>query len=258
MVKDNLEDGMNNNEVKTFINWGSENEKILKGWADRAQCFSIMHDRAYKRYYGLNAWFSIPVIIITTITGTGNFAQSSIHDSWKNKFIICIGTANLISAIIVSIAQFLRVAQESEAHLRSHIDWDKFSRKVRIELSKIREERLDCNTFISTCQQEYDKLIAGSPNIPTDIGNWFKKFISKDGKLDRPCGCQLCIYHCFCFPFGVECCDSPFYCCECFNKKQLTDNNLDIEIPEIVDGVKTIRINSSDEINEYDIYNPGV
>jgi hypothetical protein len=40
----------------------------LKKWADKGQCYKAMHERSYKRYWCLNAWFNIPVIIISTIT----------------------------------------------------------------------------------------------------------------------------------------------------------------------------------------------
>jgi len=245
---------MNNDESKEEIKtiaWGDENELILKSWADEAQCFSLMHDRAHKRFYGLNAWLSIPVIIISTITGTGNFAQSSITKESRKYFIMAIGAANLISAIIVSIAQFLRVAQESEANLRSHIDWDKYARKIKIELSKIRDDRIDCNTFITTCQEDYDRLIAGSPNIPTDVIRWFKNEIKNSDEESDITGCQLCVYQCCCFPCGLECFNKKY----CSKEKKIDKNKYsDIEIPKIVDGLKTISINSSNGLNEYDIY----
>lgn len=235
------------------IKWGPENEKILKCWSDHGQCYQIMHDRAYKRYYSLNVWFSIPVIIISTITGTGNFAQSTIKEEMRANFILAIGAANLISAIIISIGQFLRVAQESEAHLRSRFDWDKYSRKIKIELSKVRDDRLDCNTFLTSCQEEYDKLTGGSPNIPTDVIRWFKELIqnSSQNNID---GCHLCIYECFCFPFGIECCNKTCTNTECENEGVKKYKNLDI--PEIVGGIKPTNINTNNgnEDNEFSVY----
>ena len=44
--------------------WKDEQERILKKWADKALCFKMMHERAYRRFWCLNAWYSIPVIII--------------------------------------------------------------------------------------------------------------------------------------------------------------------------------------------------
>jgi len=36
--------------------WKEEQEKILKKWSDKALCFKMMHERAHKRYWCLNAW----------------------------------------------------------------------------------------------------------------------------------------------------------------------------------------------------------
>ena len=66
-------------QKETKIKWRIENEKILKSWCDKSICYQIMHDRAHKRYWCLNAWFAIPVIIISTITGTGNMSQGSLE-----------------------------------------------------------------------------------------------------------------------------------------------------------------------------------
>lgn len=242
------------------IEWRGDNEKILKSWADKAQCYQIMHDRAHKRYWCLNAWFSIPVIIFSTVTGTGNFAQDSVSDSWKYQLIYIIGTLNLVSAIITTISQFLGVAQKSESHRLASILWDKFCRKIRIELSKVRKERVPCNVFLTTCQQEYDRLIETSPSMPTDIVRWFKKLVNGKSEDDVG-GCKLCIYECFCFPFGIECCNSSKCCCTnpCTSKKDCgRDNDLvGLDMPEIVGKLKETQINTEDEgnkQNEYEIY----
>jgi hypothetical protein len=252
-------DDSNNSQVSKKVNWQEDNERILKTWADKAQCFQVMHNRAHKRYWSLNAWFSIPVIIFSTITGTANFAQESVDSSWKNHLIIGIGTLNLVSAIITTISQFLGVAQKSEGHRLACVHWDKFARKVKIELSKIRGDRLACNEFLDTCQQDYDRLIETSPDIPTDIIRWFRSVIKK-GDIDLDVsGIQLCIYECCCFPCGTDCCNKKSKCCMGKKSDECHNNDYsEIELPEIVGSLKPTRINKTDNDtndNEYSIYN---
>jgi hypothetical protein len=251
------------NETKKKIEWREQNEQILKGWADKAQCYQMLHDRAHKRYWCLNAWFAIPVIIFSTITGTGNFAQENIDPSWKAQFIFIIGSINIFSAIITTIGQFIGVAQKSEGHKLASIHWDKFSRRIKIELSKVRTERVDCNNFMETCQLEFDRLIETSPNIPSDVIRWFRKLI-KEGDIDNVGGCQLCVYEYCCFPFGMECCNNKINCCclscfPCMNKDNSDKQSraiTGIEMPEIVGTIQPTKINTSntDNDNEYDIY----
>ena len=54
--------------------WKLEEEQIIKQWADKALCYQWMHSRCREIYQRKNAWYTIPVIIISTITGTANFA----------------------------------------------------------------------------------------------------------------------------------------------------------------------------------------
>jgi hypothetical protein len=243
---------------KKKVNWQDDNERILKTWADKAQCFQVMHNRAHKRYWCLNAWFSIPVIIFSTVTGTANFAQGSVAESWKNHLIIGIGTLNLVSAIITTVAQFLGVAQKSEGHRLACVHWDKFARKVKIELSKIRPDRVACNEFLDTCQQDYDRLIETSPDIPTDIIRWFRSVIKK-GNIDLEVdGIKLCIYECCCFPCGTDCCNKKTSCLGTNDDICHNNDYSGIELPEIIGSLKPTRINkTSNETNdnEYSIYN---
>ena len=90
--------------VEASYPWKSEQENILKKWADKGQCFKAMHERAYKRFWCLNAWFTIPTIILSTITGTGNFAQNLFGD-WAQYAVLIIGGMNLFSAIIVKTVE---------------------------------------------------------------------------------------------------------------------------------------------------------
>ncbi len=247
-------------EVRKRREWREQNEKILKGWADKAQCYQMLHDRSHKRYWCLNAWFSIPVIIIGTITGTANFAQQNVPEYMRANFLFGVGALNLLMAIISAIAQFINVAQQSEQHKIASFHWDKFSRRIKIELSKVRRERTECNNFMETCQQEFDRLIEASPNIPSDIIRWFKKIII-NGDDEELGGCQLCIYEFCCFPFGMECCNEKYRCCFPCCQKTKGDNNrhalTGIEMPEIVGRIKPTIINTSttENDNEYDIYN---
>lgn len=60
--------------------WKREEENLLKQWADKAQCYQWMHSRSHDIYSRKNALFTIPVIIISTITRTANFAQERFED----------------------------------------------------------------------------------------------------------------------------------------------------------------------------------
>ena len=230
--------------VEKDYSWKKEQEQILKKWADKSLCFKMMHERAYKKYWCLNAWFNIPVIIISTITGTGNFASGSFGSS-SQYITFIIGGFNLFAGILATVATYTGVAQKLEAHRFSSIAWDKFSRKVQIELAKARSDRTKAKDFIKQSAEEYDRLIEMSPILPNDIIRWFTNMI-ETGALDEELGecCTFC-FECFCFPCGCSFCKC--YCCEGKNSNIEEDLKIKkqwslIELPEIIGRIKPTEI----------------
>ena len=229
--------------------WKNEQEQILKKWGDKSLCFKMMHERAYKKYWCLNAWFNIPVIIISTITGTGNFASASFGASTQYITFI-IGGFNLFAGILATIATYTGVAQKLEAHRFSSVAWDKFSRKVQIELAKSRLDRATAKDFIKQAAEEYDRLIEMSPILPNDIIRWFTNMI-ETGAFDEELGeCSTFCFECFCFPCGCSFCKCP--CCDVEDKNQETDEKVKaqwalIELPEVIGRIKPTEIAQEEE-----------
>ena len=60
-----------------FAKWTKEQESLLAEWAEKSSCYRWLHGRAEKKYRRSNYAFTIPVIIMSTLTGTANFAMDS-------------------------------------------------------------------------------------------------------------------------------------------------------------------------------------
>ena len=57
--------------------WSDETELLLKEWSEKASCFRWLHSRCEKKYRFRYYCFSIPVIILSTLSGTANFGMDS-------------------------------------------------------------------------------------------------------------------------------------------------------------------------------------
>ena len=163
--------------------WNDTEVKLLKKWGEQAASYRVLHNRAYRKYKYLTALFTIPVIIISTITGTANFSQGTIIQIYPNFELylpLVIGALNLISGIITTIGQFLRVSELNEANRNASISYGKFARNISTELSLPPNERsYNGIDFIQICRNEMDRLIEQSPEISMKIINKFehnKKF----------------------------------------------------------------------------------
>jgi hypothetical protein len=189
MLKENsLEEDKIKEEIK--IEWTKEHEDILIDWGDKAMCYRWLHSKSNEDYSIQNTWFTIPVIIMSTITGTANFAQDQFPVSIRSYAPMLIGSVNIFAGIITTIQQFLKIGELNEAHRVSAISWDKFYRKIKVEISKSPIERQNVTDFIKLCSEEYDRLIETSPPIKQNILNKFSETF--EGKIKKRSFYKLC------------------------------------------------------------------
>lgn len=166
--------------------WKKEEEELLREWADKAQCYQWLHLQAHDKYRKKNTWFTIPVIILSTITGTANFAQDRFGEDYKNAVVMGIGSLNIIAGIITTIYQFLKISEYNEAHRVASISWGKFFRNIKTELSKNPLDRYAPYEMVKMSKEEFDRLVEISPLIPNDIAIKFKKAFKKIEGVTRP------------------------------------------------------------------------
>jgi len=180
--KDNI--SLLDNTVR-HVEWTVENEMILVEWCDVAQCYKWLNFQSYLRYSTKQAWFTIPVIVMSTITGTISFAQSSFTPTQQFYVQFGVGTINIFLGILSTVSQYLKITPLTEAHRVSSISWDKFARNIRIELAKPPEERMDAGTFLKVCRNEFDRMMETSPIIRQEVIDEFKKTFKGDENTDQ-------------------------------------------------------------------------
>jgi hypothetical protein len=179
----NIED---DNQLKKVINWSFEHDELLSNWADHASCYTWMHDTTQRKFKGINMWLGVPVIILSTVSGTANFGISTIFPAGFSYGNAIIGTLSLITGVISTVSNFLGYAQAEEAHRISSIQWSKFKRTIETELSLHPDEREPPSDFIKHNKAELDRLMEQSPIIPKDVIAKFIKIFRKVKNVKMP------------------------------------------------------------------------
>jgi hypothetical protein len=126
--------------------------------------------------------YTLPIIIISTITGTANFAQETFPPAWHEYVPAGIGALNLFAAILTTVSQFLKINELQESHRVSSIHYGKLSRSIRLELNlPVTERSHDGSNMVDICRSEFDRLIEQSPPVPGDVLRDFeRKFTNED------------------------------------------------------------------------------
>jgi len=167
--------------------WHPQQEKILKSWGEAAACYRYMHYQAYCSYKKLSMKFTIPLIIVSTVTGTANFAQETFPPTVQPFVPSAIGGLNLITAIATTIMQFLKINELMEGHRVASVQYGKLSRTIRLELTLPLSERIqDGTTMVENCRNEYDRLIEQSPNVPKQTIDDFEREFPDDNQFFKP------------------------------------------------------------------------
>lgn len=160
--------------------WTSKHEDVLVDWSDRAMCYRWMHSKSAQEYSFLSNSFTIPVIIMSTLTGTANFAIDRFPLEYQPRVQMAIGTINLFAGMITTVQQFLKINELSESHRVASLSWDKFYRNVRMELTKNPLERTNVMMMMKTSKEEFDRLMEICPPISRKMACKFRKKFKDD------------------------------------------------------------------------------
>ena len=166
--------------------WKAEEESIIKEWSDKALCYQWLHARCREIYQVKNAWFTIPVIIISTLTGTANFAQDRIPEDSREYFVIGIGSLSLIAGIITTINQFLQISELNEAYRSTAIAWNKLHNNLKTLIMRHPLDRIEPTQALKLYKDEYDHLCEISPPIVKKVLKEFNVKFKKTDDLSKP------------------------------------------------------------------------
>jgi hypothetical protein len=171
------------------MQWYDFLEDSLASWAEQAQGYRLMHEKAYSHYNKISFNLTIPAIILSTLTGVANFGQESLSPYLGSDAPLYIGVLSIIAAIMSTIAKYVRADEKAETHRSAMVAWDKLYRTIVTELTQPRDNRTEPQEFLISYREERHRLSEQSPTIPYKIRAWFRHEFSSDfakGNISPP------------------------------------------------------------------------
>jgi hypothetical protein len=130
----------------------------------------------------------IPVIVLSTLTGTANFGMGSFFGDDANGQRLAqlgVGGISIIAGVLTTLANYYGYSKCAETHRTSGVSWGKFNRFISIELRLHPDERMDAKSFLKMFRIELDRLIEQAPSIPNSVINEFK-ILFEDSDVHLP------------------------------------------------------------------------
>lgn len=171
--------------------WSCEIEELLSEFGEIALCYSWLHSYSTRKYKSKYHRMSIPIIVLSTLTGTANFADSYVPVGFKQGFSACVGGLNIFCGILGTLMSFLKYAEIYEAHRIAALSWSSLGRAIQIELALKDDRRKNCRDFLKVSRAQYDSLLESSPSIDQDIISIFnKRFNQEYPNVSKPIVCN--------------------------------------------------------------------
>lgn len=152
--------------------WHPQQQAVLRTWAERIQIHRVLHEMSHHRYRKYYLWFTLPVIIISTLAGGVNLAQQSLETYMPSDDIIpfTLGLLNIVAGLVTTVSQFLKVGELMALHRQAAITYARLARAIEVQLELPRRLRkISGSAMISQTLSELDSLAEQMPAPPVDI-----------------------------------------------------------------------------------------
>lgn len=163
--------------------WTYDIELILKNISEKCQIWRELHMKTHSIFKNKYYRLTIPVIVLSSITGGANLSLGSISTSADNNIInLVIGAVGIIISILSTLNNIFSFSKRKDEHYRASNDWYRLHRLIKTELSLERNRRIDASKFFNMVLLEIERIHDYQPNIRNDVLNNFKKSLRKKGK----------------------------------------------------------------------------
>lgn len=168
------------------IHWNDQLERIISNEGERALCYFWLHNHAQKKYAKLDTCIALPVIVLSTLAGTGSIASESLFKG-STVASVGIGAISLGVGILNTISSYFGWAKRSEGHKIAAMTYSKMYKFIVIELALPRKERMGAADMLKVIREQTERLSETSPQVPDDTIRAFnKRFEDSTPDISKP------------------------------------------------------------------------
>lgn len=153
-------------------NYSIEIEDVLKSYASEAEILYVVHNKNYLHYQRRGYYFTIPVIVMSTISGVLSFNQS-IQSTDAGQY--AIGGVNILCGIITTIYKFLNFSDYENQHRLLALEYLHLFEDLKSILSKHPRLRPDAIKYMEKIEEKRQELYDNFSIIEDNIRHEFKQ-----------------------------------------------------------------------------------
>lgn len=176
-------------ELSKTIVWSDDLENYFKSIGEKSYAYALLHKLSEKKYSSRKVYIELPVIVLTSVSGTLSISSSSLFEGDEKTASIFIGFLSLFCGVLNTVNTYFSYAKRAEGHRISNIEYNKLYRFLDIEMKLPRKQRMNPSDLLKFTRDGYERLNEISPLIDMEIIEKFKEKY-KDYNVHKPSECN--------------------------------------------------------------------
>lgn len=167
------------------VSWSTQIEDLIAVEGEKCLGLAKLHQKCEEVASRKNTLIQIPVIVLSTLSGTASVGSSSMFGEGSIAPLI-IGLVSIGVGILNTIGGYFAFAKKSEAHRIAHLQYSKLFSQINVELALPRNERNSAEQVLSNLRDTMERLAEITPSIPEEIITEFNKKYSNYTDVGLP------------------------------------------------------------------------
>jgi len=150
------------------VSWSTQIEDLIAIEGEKCLGLAKLHQRCEESASKKNTMIQIPVIILSTLSGTASVGSSTMFGEGSIAPLI-IGLVSIGVGILNTLGGYFAYAKKSESHRIAHLQYSKLFSQINVELALPRNERSSADQVLSNLRDTMERLAEITPSIPEEI-----------------------------------------------------------------------------------------
>lgn len=179
-----------NDESSKEINWSPQLEDIIAQEGEKCRGLAWIHQKAEAKISNKNNYIQIPVIVLSTLSGTASVGSSSLFGGSSIAPTI-IGLVSIGVGVLTTLGNYFNFAKKSESHRIAYLHYSKLFSQINVEMSLPRAERSSPQVVLKTLRDTMERLAETTPSVPSEIIKEFNEIFEEyKGIVSIPAECN--------------------------------------------------------------------
>ena len=174
-------------DTEHHYTWSNQLEDLICAEAERCRGYAWINQQCEQMYNKKNNWIAIPVIVLSTLSGTASIGSSTLFGGEGMASSVAIGLVSITVGILNTVSSFYAYSRKAEAHRIAYLNYSKLFSSTAVELSLPRSERATPEEILKNLRNTMERLAETTPSAPEHILQEFnKRFKDEDKSISRP------------------------------------------------------------------------